>query len=275
MGRDSVKRLQKDLKALLADPVEDVWVVPNDRDIHEWHFVIRGAQGTPYEDGLYHGKILFPNTYPWAPPGIVMLTPSGRFHPGQRICLSISDFHPETWSASIRVASILLSLVSFMNEETPSTGAITGVAEAARRKMAGESLRFNVDQSQSAATFKRLFPAMAQPGWTLPARKATAGGMAVAGESSSKGKEKLGLGEAGAQGARPQRRRSTAAAKPPPPPLDRQKGTPGLPRDAQVGAGPRPGPGPGMGPGTQMSSRQEIGVAVVALALAVYVLFYL
>ena len=64
----------------------------------EWHFVIEGPAGSPYQGGYYHGIIRFPQEYPYKPPSIRMLTPSGRFEPNQRICLSMSDFHPETWN---------------------------------------------------------------------------------------------------------------------------------------------------------------------------------
>ena len=45
----------------------------------------------------YHGKVVFPNDYPFKPPSIFMLTPNGRFETGRRLCLSMSDFHPELW----------------------------------------------------------------------------------------------------------------------------------------------------------------------------------
>ena len=34
--------------------------------------------------GRYHGKIVFPNEYPFKPPSIFMLTPNGRFETGRR-----------------------------------------------------------------------------------------------------------------------------------------------------------------------------------------------
>ena len=34
--------------------------------------------------GYYHGKLLFPDGYPFKPPGIMMLTPSGRFQTATR-----------------------------------------------------------------------------------------------------------------------------------------------------------------------------------------------
>lgn len=40
-------------------------------------YVLEGQDGTPYEGGYYHGKIIFPPQYPFKPPSILMLTPSG------------------------------------------------------------------------------------------------------------------------------------------------------------------------------------------------------
>lgn len=37
---------------------------------------------------------VFPPTYPFAPPSILLLTPNGRFEVNTRLCLSFTDFHP-------------------------------------------------------------------------------------------------------------------------------------------------------------------------------------
>jgi len=47
---------------------------------------------------LATGKLLFQPQYPFKAPGIMMLTPNGRFTTGSRLCLSMSDFHPESWN---------------------------------------------------------------------------------------------------------------------------------------------------------------------------------
>lgn len=44
-------------------------------DLFEWHFAIRGPDGTDYESGIYHGRILLPHDYPFKPPSFIMLTP--------------------------------------------------------------------------------------------------------------------------------------------------------------------------------------------------------
>ena len=45
-------------------------------NLFEWHFTIQGPQGTPFEKGRYHGRILLPSEYPMKPPNIILMTVS-------------------------------------------------------------------------------------------------------------------------------------------------------------------------------------------------------
>ena len=78
------------------------------------HYVVKGPEKTPYEGGFYHGKLIFPVEFPFQPPSIYMTTPNGRFKVNTRLCLSISDFHPDTWNPAWSVSTILTGLLSFM-----------------------------------------------------------------------------------------------------------------------------------------------------------------
>lgn len=78
------------------------------------HYVVEGPEESPYAGGFYHGKLVFPMEYPFRPPSIYMISPSGRFKTNIRLCLSISDFHPDTWNPAWSVATILTGLLSFM-----------------------------------------------------------------------------------------------------------------------------------------------------------------
>lgn len=81
---------------------------PLDSDILIFHYVIEGPPDSPYAGGHYHGVLKFPPEYPLKPPAIMMYTPSGRFEPAKRLCLSMSDFHPESWNPTWSVATILI-----------------------------------------------------------------------------------------------------------------------------------------------------------------------
>jgi ubiquitin-protein ligase len=54
----------------------------------EFHFSFTGIEGTPYNGGIYHGRILLHPDYPRKAPAISVLTPTGRWECGKDICLS-------------------------------------------------------------------------------------------------------------------------------------------------------------------------------------------
>jgi ubiquitin-conjugating enzyme E2 J2 len=104
----ATKRLRKEFLALQKNPEANIEAVPLEKNILEWHYVIRGIG--VYEGGYYHGKLVFPPEYPMKPPAVYMLTESGRFQTHKRLCLSMSDYHPETWNPMWSVSSILAGL---------------------------------------------------------------------------------------------------------------------------------------------------------------------
>lgn len=146
-------RLKQDFMRLKKDPVPYVTAAPLPSNILEWHYVVSGPEKTPYEGGIYHGKLVFPREFPFKPPSIYMITPSGRFKVNTRLCLSISDFHPDTWNPAWSVASILTGLVSFMTEKTPTLGSLE-TSDYTKRQLALQSLEFNLQNK----IFVELFP---------------------------------------------------------------------------------------------------------------------
>eukprot|EP00455_Lapot_gusevi_P030780 TRINITY_DN3315_c0_g1_i2.p1 TRINITY_DN3315_c0_g1~~TRINITY_DN3315_c0_g1_i2.p1 ORF type:complete len:183 (-),score=25.38 TRINITY_DN3315_c0_g1_i2:170-718(-) len=152
-SNQAIARLKKEFIRLQKEPVPHIEAVPLESNILEWHYVIEGPSDTPYAGGYYHGKIKFPPEYPYKPPSIMMITPSGRFKPNTRLCLSMSDFHPETWNPLWSVSSILSGLLSFMLESTPTVGSVE-TSDYAKRDLATKSLAFNLKD----VTFCKLFP---------------------------------------------------------------------------------------------------------------------
>jgi ubiquitin-conjugating enzyme E2 J1 len=93
MSNACTKRLMQELMQLRSEPSSEFTASPLESDIHEWHFTIRGAVNTPFQGGKYHGRLIFPQDYPFKPPNIVFLTENGRFQVGKKICLSITGFN--------------------------------------------------------------------------------------------------------------------------------------------------------------------------------------
>lgn len=114
--------------------------LPNQDNLFEWHFTIRGPPGTAFDGGRFHGRIILPNDYPFKPPSIVLLTPNGRFETGKKICLSITGYHPEYWQPAWGIRTALMALISFF--PTKAEGAIAGLdwTDEERKRLARDSL---------------------------------------------------------------------------------------------------------------------------------------
>ncbi len=121
----TLRRIRADIRELTLSPSPMYSARPLESDMFLWHFTIRGPPGTDFEGGTYHGKIILPPDYPFKPPNIVFLTPTGRFQVNTKICLSISAYHPEMWQPAWGIRLILEAVVSFM--PTRGEGAIGAI----------------------------------------------------------------------------------------------------------------------------------------------------
>ncbi|XP_074654174.1 ubiquitin-conjugating enzyme E2 J2-like [Tubulanus polymorphus] len=146
-------RLKQDYLRIMKDPVPYITAAPLPSNILEWHYVVFGPEDSPYEGGLYHGRLVFPREFPFKPPSIYMITPNGRFKCNTRLCLSISDFHPDTWNPAWSVSTILTGLLSFMLEKSPTLGSIE-TSDFTKRQLAAQSGEFNLRNK----TFCEIFP---------------------------------------------------------------------------------------------------------------------
>ena len=148
------KRLTKEYKNIVSNPPPYVLAAPYEDNILEWHYVITGPPDTPYENGQYHGTLVFPSDYPFNPPAIRMVTPNGRFKENTRLCLSMSDYHPEAWNPAWSVVTILNGLLSFMTGDEQTTGSIA-TNDSVKRTLARKSKSFNAYHNFK---FKNMFP---------------------------------------------------------------------------------------------------------------------
>jgi ubiquitin-conjugating enzyme E2 J1 len=145
----SVKRIMQEVREMEREKTSQYYAAPLEDDLFEWHFTIRGPRDTPFEGGVYHGRILLPPEYPFKPPNIILLTPNGRFEIGQKICLSISAHHPEHWQPSWSIRTVLVALIGFM--PTKGGGAIAALDYSAeeRRELARKSLSWTCERCGS------------------------------------------------------------------------------------------------------------------------------
>ena len=93
------RRLQTELTAAAKDTLGLFLVRADEANILCLHYCIRlpeeGKGLTSYGvygGGAYYGTLLFPPEYPFKPPQVKMMTPSGRFAVNTRLCFRFVCF---------------------------------------------------------------------------------------------------------------------------------------------------------------------------------------
>ena len=139
-----VKRLSRELAEIEAEndslpfkvyPLEDNFLL--------WHFTLSGPDDSEFSGGEYHGKIVFPSDYPFAPPSVMFLTPTGRFDVNVKICLSFTGYHPEQWQPAWGVRTMLLALREHFRVEDKAAIGYLGQSKMERSRAARRSLLFS------------------------------------------------------------------------------------------------------------------------------------
>lgn len=133
-------RLRTELRKLQEDGLEGVILKPRENDLLQWDVVIFGPPQTLYEGGYFKLLMRFPTEYPFLPPTVQFLTP--MWHPNiyedGRVCVSIlltgrdstlRALRSYLWSPSQNIRSVLLSVISMLNEPNTTSPAN---ADAAR-----------------------------------------------------------------------------------------------------------------------------------------------
>ncbi|XP_015249923.1 cell division cycle 34 homolog (S. cerevisiae) a [Cyprinodon tularosa] len=125
----SQKALMLEMKSLQDEPVEGFKItLVDESDMYNWEVAIFGPPNTHYQGGYFKARIKFPVDYPYSPPAFRFLTK--MWHPNiyenGDVCISI--LHPpvddpqsgelpsERWNPTQNVRTILLSVISLLNE---------------------------------------------------------------------------------------------------------------------------------------------------------------
>tara|TARA_Y100000768_G_scaffold307929_4_gene242053 strand:- start:3947 stop:4705 length:759 start_codon:yes stop_codon:yes gene_type:complete len=126
ISNSTVKRLLTDVKKIYNNPLthHNIHYKHDDKDILKGYAVIMGPEDTPYFGGVYLFEFNFPDNYPFSPPIIKYKTNDGvtRFNPNLykngKVCISIlNTWQGEEWSSCQNISSILLTLVTLLNNK--------------------------------------------------------------------------------------------------------------------------------------------------------------
>jgi len=143
IGNMCRKRLVGELRLIKKEPNEYVDVSPDPNDILTWYFLIKGPDASHYKNGYYIGKIMLTSEYPSKPPDFMMLTPSGRFIPDNKICMSNTGYHSDEWSAMWNIGAILTGFLSIMLDDHEHGISHIKRSLQERQELAAKSVEFN------------------------------------------------------------------------------------------------------------------------------------
>lgn len=149
------KRLANEVKLLTTQPLHYCTAYPDESNQLIWYFMIKGQKKTDYHTeeegggGEYIGKIVHSPKYPAEPPDYYMLTPSGRYNIGSKICLTNSSYHKGDWSSTWNILSILIAFYSiWLDDKEHGISHITDTPSN-RKKMASESIAYNLKNNKA------------------------------------------------------------------------------------------------------------------------------
>lgn len=157
----AIRTLTTELKNLQTQPVEGFTISTNDDNLFVWTVAIYGPPNTMYQGGYFKAVINFPHNYPYSPPSVKFSTK--MYHPNVYangdLCISI--LHPpvddphsgelpcERWNPTQNVRTILLSVISLLNEPNTSSPANVDASVAYRKWKEGSDPEYaNIVQSQ-------------------------------------------------------------------------------------------------------------------------------
>jgi len=146
MAGSAVRALALEYKSLQEEPVEGFRVkLVNDEDMFVWEVALFGPPDTLYQGGYFKAHLKFPSDYPYNPPSVRFLCKVWHPNVYENGDLCISILHPpvddpqsgelpcERWNPTQSVRTVLLSVVSLLNEPNTSSPANVDASVMYRR----------------------------------------------------------------------------------------------------------------------------------------------
>ena len=116
----NARRIASDYKLITTQPPDGVRLI-SQKSLYEWETEIDGPMETIWEGGKFKLSVIFPPEYPFKAPQVKFITQI--FHPNVSptggICL---DLLIDKWLPSYHVASLLVSIRSFLDDPNPDHG---------------------------------------------------------------------------------------------------------------------------------------------------------
>uniref|UniRef100_A0A6C0J8E1 UBC core domain-containing protein n=1 Tax=viral metagenome TaxID=1070528 RepID=A0A6C0J8E1_9ZZZZ len=120
------KRIISEINEINSSPKTQARFI-ND-DFLQWEVKIVGPENSPYKDGIFSLKIIFPITYPFNSPKITFITPI--YHPNidsnGNICLGTLNSH---WSPLCTISKSILLIMLILENPDPENPLMPDIAQ--------------------------------------------------------------------------------------------------------------------------------------------------
>ena len=131
----NARRIASDYKLITTQPPDGVRLI-SQKSLLEWEAEIDGPVDTIWEGGHFRLSVVFPPDYPFKAPSVHFITK--MYHPNIStsggICL---DLLVDKWLPSYHVASLLVSIRSFLDDPNPEHGLNSEALDQFRKDKAG------------------------------------------------------------------------------------------------------------------------------------------
>ena len=138
---NSEKRILKEILNIEKNPIENIIIALSDIGIYDIFFLMKFDE-FPYNNLYLFGKLKLPTKYPYSASDFYVYTKNGRFETDKKICTNSSSYHQESFSATYNIRNLLISLYSFVYEESTGIGSLNMCNEN-RQNYSNESLKSN------------------------------------------------------------------------------------------------------------------------------------
>ena len=134
MSKDIARRkITEEFKDINRNPMANIGFsvgLPNENNVFEWRCTIMGPSDSPYKNGLFYVKVLFPDNYPNGKPEVQFITPiyhvnvnhvqqyGAEIDPLGHVCISTIN----NWKPTFNMRQVFIDIFALFylgNPESP------------------------------------------------------------------------------------------------------------------------------------------------------------
>ncbi|KAJ3814837.1 ubiquitin-conjugating enzyme [Lentinula aff. lateritia] len=118
MTSTALRRIQKELRDINNQPLENIVVEAKEDNLFEWDCIIIAESDSPYKGGKFKFALSLPQNFPFKAPSVTFKTKI--YHPGINeegsICVPVLR---DEWKPSVTLATVLCIIQEKLNNPSP------------------------------------------------------------------------------------------------------------------------------------------------------------